>query len=323
MAKMTKTRQETGALVARGNTPSALMVPGSGHVPEGWEARIQQYAKRDAATAKGAAGWPYISTKGGVFKVEETRLEELPPMIVLGTVFENSFFAGLYDADHASAPTCFAIGTEEENLAPPESLGDQRQCIQTEPTSPKCSGCWANVFGTGERGKGKACKNTRRLALLPADELSVGSLSQAQCFMLRLSVTSVKQYASYANKVARSLEIPLFMLRTRIRIEPDPKTQFKILFEPYDIVEQDGRVLPLLIGDSDLLTAIEGRVKEAENFLMQVPSARDDESEGAPKRRAVAPAPQRKPQIGRAGTSRKASDAPATGGVKRAATAKY
>lgn len=281
----------------------------AGVLSDEWKGRLAKYAERDAATATGAGGWNYIGTRGGIFNFNDEEIEELPPVLILGAVFDNVYYEGDYDADNPVGPVCFAIAEEEKLLAPPESLGDDRQCMQTDPAGGVCSGCWANAFGTADRGKGKACKNTRRLALLPADDLSLKGLRQVEGAMLRIPVTSVKQYSTFTNKVTKAMGIPLFMLPARINIEKDAKTQMKVTFEPYHF---DGDT-PLLIQDAALLEVIEERVKEADAYLKQLPTVDKGDSDDAPKRKA---GPARKKAGGkRAGTKKKA-------GTKKAGTKK-
>ncbi len=284
---MAARRKTTRKNVPKSRAPAkkadgVLAVPGQ--LSGSWMERLEKYAKRDAATASGATGWPYIGTKNGVFRFNDDSFEELPPLLILGARFENALYSGDFDADNPNAPDCFAISQTEDDLAPPEALGDKRQCMQSEPSSEKCEGCWANAFGTAERGKGKACKNVRRLAVLPADRLDAKSLSEVEGAMLRIPVTSVKNYSTFANKVTKGLNIPLFLLRTSIAIEDDEKTQFKITFEPVDMADTKKGSVPLVIQDEDLLEVIEARVKEAETFLDQLPNLSSDAD--APKQKA-------------------------------------
>ena len=261
------------------------LVP-AGAINAEWKQRLAKYAQRDAATATGAGGWGYIGTKNGVFKFNDTNLEELPPMLILGASFENAFYEGAFDPDNPSSPKCFALAREEKLLAPPESLGDKRQSLQSDPAADTCAGCWANSFGSAVQGRGKACKNIRRLALLPADRLDARALQEVEGAMLRLPVTSIKNYSSFANKVTKGIGVPLFMMRVRISIEPDTKSQFKITFEPYDFQKTANGSVPLLIQNSEILTVLEQRVNEADTYLDQLPNSNNDEAE-APKGRSA------------------------------------
>lgn len=277
-------------------------------VAASWQDRIKQHVERDAATAGGIAGWPYIGTSGGIFTLgEDDHRDKLEDVIILGAMHENAYYEGDYVAGESSAPVCFALSETEDDLAPPESLGEARQILHSEPVGEKCVDCWANQFGTAERGKGKACKNVRRLALLPADKLTVPYLSKVEGAMLRLPVTSVKGYSTFVNKVTKVLGVPLFMLRCAITIEKDATTQFKIDFEPQDWVTNDkGQEVPGIINDEAILEVLLDRVNEAEAYLKRVPSAGGDEESG-PKRKGGRAVPAKaggraKPSRRKAGT---------------------
>ena len=49
---------------------------------------------------------------------------------------------------------------------------------------------------------------------------------------MKLPVTSVKGYAGFVKQVAGALRRPPHGIITRVKVVPDPKSQFKVLFEP-------------------------------------------------------------------------------------------
>ena len=247
--------------------------------------RFKKYVERDSATAGGVSGWPYIGTSNGIFNLgEDDNREVLEDVIILGAMYENAYYEGDYDPSKRDAPLCFALAETEEKLSPPESLGDARQSMQSDPAGPDCGDCWANQFGTAERGKGKACKNVRRLALLPGDELTPKFLTKVDGAMLRLPVTSVKAYSQFVNKVTKALGVPLFMMRVNITITPDRGTQFKIDFDPADWIETERGEVPAIITDPNVLEVLEERVKEAEGHLSRLPTQGGGDDESGPKR---------------------------------------
>ena len=82
--------------------------------------------------------------------------EELE-VVVVDFVSSNLFYDGPFDRDNPQPPGCFAIGVEPSLLVPsPNSPNKQAET---------CSACPNNQFGSA--GKGKACKNTRLLAVAP------------------------------------------------------------------------------------------------------------------------------------------------------------
>jgi hypothetical protein len=175
---------------------------------------------------------------------------------------------------------CFAFGREEKTLAPHQIVIDagNQQCG----ASGLCDGCEMNEWGSADTGRGKACRNTRRLALIPA-----GTFNQAGKFELieddehfestaigfmKLPVTSVKGYASFVKQVAGALRRPPFGIVTKVKVVPDPKSQFKVVFEP--IIN-----LP-----DELMGAIMKRHEEAKSTIDFPYQPNDEEVAPPPKR---------------------------------------
>jgi hypothetical protein len=147
------------------------------------------------------------------------------------------FYEGRYDPDVPQGPVCFAFGRDEKDLAPHKIVVEGGNAQHDQ-----CAGCPMNEFGTAEVGKGKACRNTRRLGMIPAGTFNAAGkfeliededhfASTAVGFM-KLPVTSVKGYASFVKQVAGALRRPPFGIVTKVKIVPDPKSQFKVVFEP-------------------------------------------------------------------------------------------
>ena len=192
-----------------------------------YDEELAKFAAEYATMEDGATGsLPFISTKGGRLtfnggEVPEGRMN----VIVLDHILENHYYADSYDPDNPSSPVCFAFGRKDEEMEPHEK--------STEPQCETCKGCPMNEFGSADRGRGKACKNIRRLALITEDELE--NVEDAQVAYLKVSVTSVKAWAGYVQQLAKVMNIPPFAAVTEVSIVPDPKSQFKLQFK---LVEQ-------------------------------------------------------------------------------------
>lgn len=246
-------------------------------LPDDIANRYADYIDRDAKAASIAGGgMPFISTRGGRFTYQEEILEGPLEVIILGSIRENQFFEGDFNPDEPNAPTCYALGYEDDELGPPEELEGAQ--------SKDCASCWANAWGSGDRNRSKACKNAVRLTLLPANDLAAKALSTVDGARLRIPPTSLRNWSKYAGKVARGLKRPLFTMVTAINIEPDPKTQFKITFDAHAPIQ-----------DAELFDAIEGRLDESKESLEMTPASAadgdDEKSSGKPaqRRRKVEP----------------------------------
>lgn len=201
-----------------------------------WQDEIKKLAIKTAETEKPSGSW--VSFKNGVMKINDTPMKDNKvEMVVLEAVFENQFYKNRYDPNKAETPICYALGENDEDLAPhPNS---------PEPQNVDCATCSKNAWGSDPQGgKGKACKNVRRLAIIAANDL--GNVPKAQVALAKLPVTSVKNWATYASQIANVLHLPPLAVVTEMREEPDAKNQFVINFELIRKIE-DGEVLQALL----------------------------------------------------------------------------
>lgn len=210
----------------------------------------EAFAKMAAEYASGErVSGSFISTKGGVLTFGD---EQMPGnqmvVVVLDAVQERTFYAEKYNADREanSPPVCYAFSRaeDEDEMGPHPSM--QADLSYFKPQNDTCKGCPNNEWGSADTGRGKACAERRRLALIPAGyytpkrgsrDLDLHMITDPEHYasadiaFLKLSVTSVKDWAKYVTTLASSLRRPPLAVVTRIYIEPDPKTQFKIHFE--------------------------------------------------------------------------------------------
>lgn len=199
--------------MAKTKSTSALTIPGVQTLTESaWEAELAG-SERNAAAAAGRAGADnaFIKTEGGVFSFNGEALPMPLPVYVLDQVRVNQYYDSAYDPASPTGPTCFAIGREEDDLSPPDDLKGKQ--------APSCSGCPHNEFGTADRGQGKACRNTLKLALLPAVETDPKKLVQTDPAFISVSPGALKTFAKHARAVERGLGRPLYSVQTLLATE--------------------------------------------------------------------------------------------------------
>jgi len=194
--------------------------------------RFAAYAV-EAVKAEEVSG-TFITVRGGVLQFNKQPIAgNKLDVIVADAVLENVYYEDDFDPDAPASPVCYAFGRTEEEMAPHPKA--------EKPQHPTCAGCPMNEFGTAAKGKGKACKNTRRLAVLPAGaaDLTADKVLSNEVAYLKLPVTSVKNWSTYVNKVSAMHRRPPFGVVTEISVTPDPKTQFKVNFETRALVGED------------------------------------------------------------------------------------
>lgn len=206
-----------------------------------WDEELAKYAEEAAVMEANVGGGQFFGLKSGVLSWQDSQMpNNQMAVIILDSIMENVYYEGKYDPEVPQSPVCFAFGRDEKDMAPHQLVIDAGN--QMCGTTGLCSGCEMNDWGTADVGRGKACRNTRRLAMIPA-----GSFDREGRFSLfeddshyentavgfmKLPVTSVKSYSSFVKQVAGTLHRPPFGIITKVSVVPDAKSQFKVLFEP-------------------------------------------------------------------------------------------
>jgi hypothetical protein len=235
----------------------AESAPAAGTEVMRWDEELARQAEAAAGMEANAGGGQFFSTRGGILTFNDVQMpDNQMAAVIADAVMENVFYEGEFDANNPSPPLCFAFGRDEATMAPHPSVVEAGQAQHET-----CRGCPMNEWATADKGRGKACRNTRRLALLSAGAFDKAGNFQAyddpadfqtQPFgYLKLAVTSVKGYAGYVKQMAAVFKRPPFGVFTKVRLVPDPKTQIRLFFEPLGLVP------------TPLLGAISARNKEA------------------------------------------------------------
>jgi hypothetical protein len=158
---------------------------------------------------------------------------------VLQSIFENQLYEDRYDPNNPQPPICYALSETDDDLKP------HPDCAK--PQADTCEVCPNNVWGSDPGGgKGKACKNVRRLAIIAASDLEVDRLPNAEVALAKLPVTSVKNWSTYASQIANVLKLPPMAVITNMSVEPDAKTQFQVNFQLVDKI-LDGAIIQGLL----------------------------------------------------------------------------
>lgn len=207
-----------------------------------WEEELKKLAVKTAEVEKPSGTW--VSFKGGVMKINDIAVKDNKlECVVIDAVFENQLYKNRYDPNKPETPICYALGESEEGMKPHEK--------SPEPQAESCDICPNNAWGSDPQGgKGKACKNVRRLALISAADL--GNLAKAEVAMAKLPVTSVKNWSTYASQIANILHLPPLAVVTEISEVPDAKTQFQVNFELVRKIEVSEQIQALLNKRKDI-----------------------------------------------------------------------
>ena len=132
-----------------------------------WEEELAKQAEVAAGMEANVGGGQFFSMQGGQLKFNDNPVPgNQMAVIILDHILENVFYDGDFDPNNPQPPTCFAFGRSDDDMAPHETVVAEGQA-QNE----TCNGCPFNQWGSADKGRGKACRNTRRLAMIPAGTL--------------------------------------------------------------------------------------------------------------------------------------------------------
>lgn len=187
-------------------------------------------------------------------------------VVIVDFTSRNEFYEGAYDKNNIVPPTCFAIGDIPAKLVP----SSNSPVAQSE----DCASCPMNAFGSA--GAGKACKNTRVLAVLPPD-----ADEDTPLWTIKVSPTAIKNFDGYVKNVSRMFSVPPVGVVTEISFD-DSKDYASLSFgEP--VLNENAAVFL-------------GRLSEAKEALAAEPDVSSYGQQAAkpaaktPARRAPAPA---------------------------------
>jgi len=196
---------------------------------------FKQLQEVDDNLAGGSSGLKThrISLRGGRFRElvngEQVNVKNdgfLNVIVVNAAKISRTYYAGQYDAENPSAPTCWSPDTDAPDAAVP---ADQRQ-------AKRCMDCKQNVKGSGQ-GESRACRFQQRIAVLLEGDLET-------VYQLQLPATSVFGEAkdgkmgmqAYA-KHLRAHKTPSIAVVTQMYFDENSDTP-KLFFKPVRPLEE-------------------------------------------------------------------------------------
>jgi hypothetical protein len=162
-----------------------------------------------------------VSTKGKLFKLPSGETHPGPmSVVVVDFAWLLAHYKGAFDAKNPQKPDCFAVGREK----PESGMLKPHETVKAK-YADDCNACPKNQWGSSPTGKGKACKNQRRLAIVPAD-----ATKDARILTLYVSPTALKSWDEYVSKLAREEGLLPVQAITEVSFDPNeayPTLQFK------------------------------------------------------------------------------------------------
>jgi len=191
---------------------------------EPWEMELAQQAKDEVA--KEATGMPRVTHKSGVLRIDGKEVTDNKlKCVIVDYVFSKAYYEEEYDPEMTQTPVCYAFGREEKGMAPHANAPKKQHEI--------CTGCPHNVFGTAEKGRGKRCKDERRLGIV-VEVNDPASIQQAEVRAISVPPGSLKNWSAYLRKIPEITPTGnVRALLTEISARP-AENAYVLTFKPID-----------------------------------------------------------------------------------------
>jgi len=200
-----------------------------------WEQEMAAQAQAVAKTERASIG--RISFKSGVMTYMDNAIpNNTLDCIVVDFVKERVYYTEKWSAKEVKPPACFALALPDADYFPHEDV--------PVPQSSACGPCPMNEWGSDpEGGRGKACKERRRLAVIPYPS-KPEDVESSDMAVMSIPVTSLKNWGNYVNKVSATFLRPPWGVITRVSLKPDAASQFKVNFDCVGSLDEE--YLPLV-----------------------------------------------------------------------------
>lgn len=188
-AKTAALKKSNGAA----STAVAVKKPSAANIVSIQEALKQQVAELGGRISPATGNAIRLGQDKKLNLPDGTKTDGPLELVIVDFVATHNFYAGRFDKDNIVPPDCFAIGTDPKNMVPSPN--------SPNPQAKDCQSCPMNQFGSD--GKGKACKNGRKLAVLPPDADETTDI-----WTLGVSPTALKNFDGFVAGVARTFAVP-------------------------------------------------------------------------------------------------------------------
>ena len=237
-------------------------------------AKILADAAKEAADAEQGSSASF-QTRGGILAFDGTALpDNKMQCVVLTSAWEQAYFDTDFNAKEMRSPVCFDISLSGRDMKP------HRNSLHPQggEESGGCDDCPMNEWESDPKGgKGKACKERRKLAILPVDALDLddlGAMGSVALAVLNVPVTSVKNWGNYVKLLSASVKRPAYGVITEIKLVPHAGTQFKVEFTPVEPIT-----------NAEALRAVMDQIPRAAAMLTTPYSKADPLPEKKPRRK--------------------------------------
>lgn len=171
----------------------------------------------DASARTAAVGGNTIGIRNAKFTYKNELIGKTLEVAVVDYIHTNSYYDDIFDPENPAPPACMAISVTGEEMAP---LSNSPR-LQHE----TCDGCEHNAWGSADRGRGKACSEQYKLAIIQPQ--TGEDYSTADMAILTLPPTSRPNWTAYVKDINDKLQRPPYGVLTEFGFES--KAEWPIL----------------------------------------------------------------------------------------------
>ncbi len=200
------------------------------NLPVDVEAQIKK-ALEEQSGQLGALPNNKIGVKGKEFRLPDGQTSAGPlECIIVDFVWSMVNYPGAFDPKNPQQPDCFAIGREAPtsgDLKPHETVEN--------PHDDNCATCPKNQWKSAPSGNGKACKNQRRLVVVPPNFESI-----EDAMTIYVSPRGLRNFDAYVSRLKSELGVLPVQVVTEVSFDADqayPLLKFRCLHRHARVAE--------------------------------------------------------------------------------------
>lgn len=179
----------------------------------------QQLARQNEAAKSLRSGGSYIGFKNAQLKVDGISISENQLNVrVLSVISERAWYSKEFDADAVQVPDCYSLN----DTVPHDDAAN--------PQADHCGDCPHNKWGSATRGKGKACRESARVIVIPANVPP----QSAQMYTAKVPITSLSTVTSFTSRCAQANKL-MGEFVTKLSCVEDKKSFFKVHLTPVEV----------------------------------------------------------------------------------------
>lgn len=185
---------------------TAVAVKASANIVSIAETLKAQAAALAGRTAPASGNVIRISQDKNFLMPDGTKSPGPLELVVVDFTSKNVYYPDGFDPKNIVPPTCFAIGADIKSMVPSKNSPINQNA------GSDCASCAMNQWESDPKGgRGKACKNSRMLAVLPPVELDAKgkpktAVADMQLLTMTVSPTATKSFDAFVTSTARIFE---------------------------------------------------------------------------------------------------------------------